>query len=717
MTNLQVDSADREESVQTDRQQMQLPPHKIRIFGLFAHVDAGKTTTSEAMLYHTGRINRLGRVDEGNTQLDWMIQERERGITITSAATTCQWQGHRLHLIDTPGHVDFSAEVVRSMRIIDGAVIVLCGVGGVEAQTQTVWMHGQREGLPRLIWVNKLDRTGADFDRVVEEVRERLTRRAVAVQIPVGQEGEFGGIVDLLEQRVFMWTAGGVEEGEVAAVLQDRMAPARQQLVEAICETDEGLLERWAVGDEPTPEQLRCALRHATLAGELVPILCGSALRDMGLTQLLDAVTAYLPAPLDRAVETGTDQGGAGGPLCAPVFKLVNDPYMGHLAWVRLLSGRLHSGETVYNPRTGQEERVGRIFRMHANQRQRLDRVEAGDVVALGGVKGAITGDTLCRVEAPMQVEEISFPDPVITVALAPADPAQLERLQRALLRLCQEDPTLVARYDGETGEETLAGLGELHLEIAVDRLRREFQVEPVVSPPQVAYLETVRRRVEAGATYRRQSGGHGHYAQVQLRVEPLSSEGGVVFVSSAPGPGQADQGRGRQAGVPEEFVRHVELGVRQRLEEGPVAGYPCSGVKVTLVSGYFHPVDSCGMDFRIAASMAARQAVGQAAPGLLEPVMRLDAYLDSQYMGAVSGDLGRRHGHVTEVSMRGEQQHLVGQVPLSQVRGYASHLRSMTRGRCAFILEFLRYELVPSAEVELVVEERRRAGKWPSSR
>ena len=691
---------------------------RVRVIGLFAHVDAGKTTTSEGLLYHTGRIHRMGRVDQGNTQLDWMEQERQRGITITSAATTFAWNEHRINLIDTPGHVDFSAEVVRSMRVIDGAVVVLCGVGGVEPQTETVWRYADREGLPRLIFVNKLDREGAAFERVLAEIRTRLTASAVALQIPLGSERGFSGVIDLLDRRMLVWSAGA-SEPVVEAVppsLDAQVSVARETLVEAICATDEALLTQWLEGCEPERAALQTALRRATIVGELVPVVCGSAFHDIGLPPLLEAIVDYLPSPVERSKSpTGDSKDGQDSPLCAVVFKIVTDPYLGHLTWVRVLTGQLQTGERVCNPRTGTQERVGRIFRMHADKREQLGRMTAGDVVALGGAKSAVTGDSLCDPEHPVELERLAFPEPVIMMALTPRDDGELDRLHRAVVRLAEEDPTLIAGHDPQTGEDTLSGMGELHLEVAVDRLRTEFGMVPQVSKPQIAYRETVQRPAEFTATYRRQSGGHGHYAQVQLRVNPLPRGQGVVFenVALAPG-GPSDRGRGHRPGVPAEYVRHVELGVREVLEKGVFAGYPATDLQVTLLGGRFHSVDTNGMDFRMAGSMAARQAVRRAYPALLEPVMRLDIDMDEEQFGAVAGDLGRRRGRIREVDRRGGSQHLVAEVPLSAMRGYASDLRSLTRGRCTFVLELRQYDLVPEEETETIVAQRRLEGKIP---
>ena len=708
----------------------ELPVDRVRVIGIFAHVDAGKTTASEGILYHTGRIHRVGRVDDGNAQLDWMAQERERGITITSAATTCAWQGCRINLIDTPGHIDFSAEVVRSIRVIDGAVMVLCGVGGVEPQTETVWMHADREGLPRVIFVNKLDRSGADFDCVMDEIRKRLTPDAVALQIPIGREGDFSGVVDLIEQRALIWREGAdapVVETPIPRSMASEVGSARTALLDAVCETDEALLSDWLEEREPDLPALQAVLRRATVAGQLVPVVCGSALKRVGIQPLLDAVVAYLPSPLDGPPVQGVALGGGKGQaversdrvdstLCATAFKVVIDPHVGRLSWVRVFSGRLTVGERVYNPRADAQERVGRIYRMHANKRERADRVTAGDVVALVGVKSAVTGDTLCDPAHPVALEAFGFPDPVIMVALTPASDDEMEKLHRAVARLCEEDPTLIARFDPETREETLAGMGELHLEIAVDRLRTEFGVVPQVSRPQVAYLETVRRPAEATAAYQMQTGGHGHFARVHLRVEPTARGAGVEFIHAPrASPAEPRRHHGRHPRIPDEFVRPTELGVRQTLEKGILAGYPVTDVRITLLGGRFHEVDSAGKDFQIAGSMAVRQAVRKARPALLEPVMRLDIAAGETHLGAVMADFGRRRGRVKTMQVRGDRRHITGEAPLTEMRGYATDLRSLTQGRSTFTLALLRYDLVPEAVAGTVVDERREAGKIPA--
>jgi elongation factor G len=686
---------------------------RTRVIGVYAHIDAGKTTTSEAILYYTGRIHRAGSVDDGTTQLDWMEQERARGITITAAATTCFWRDHRINLIDTPGHIDFTAEVVRSIRVIDGAVIVLCGVGGVETQTETVWMHADRQSLPRVIFVNKLDRREADFRRVLADVRERLTPNAVALQLPIDSGDAFVSVVDLLDRRALIWGDGDEPALEpVLSSMREQVDVARVALVDAICETDEVLLELRVAGREPGVPVLRAALRRATIAGQLVPVLCGSARERVGVQPLLDSVVDYLPAPIDVPPVIGTlpETGEQAerpsdprAPFCASAFKIVTDPHVGHLTWVRVFSGQLASRQMVYNPRTGTRERVGRIYQMHANRRQQVERMGPGDVMALVGLKSAVTGDTLCDPDHPIALESFAFPVPVIAVALTPATEEERDKLRQCVARLCAEDPTLESAYDPETNEEILSGMGELHLEIIVDRLRTEFGVVAQASPPRIAYRETVRRKAQATGTYRSQTGGRGHYAIVRLRVEPLGRGEGVVFENVA-----------HVGEVPEELARAVEQGVREALEKGIVAGYPFTDVRVTLLGGRFHEVDSAPMDFRIAGSMALRQAVRQAHPALLEPVMQADITLNEEYLGTVIGDLGRRRGNVNAVHVRGSARNVIAEVPLVEARGYATDLRDFTSGRGTFTLEFRHYDLVPDGIAEEIIKQRQTEGKVP---
>jgi elongation factor G len=689
------------------------PINRVRIIGVFAHVDAGKTTTSEAMLYYTGRIHRTGSIDDGDTQLDWMEQERERGITITAAATAFHWRNHRINLIDTPGHIDFTAEVVRSIRVIDGAVLVLCGVGGVEPQTEAVWMHANKENLARVIFINKLDRIGADFGRVLAEVHERLTPNAIPLQLPIGSEGEFQGAVDLLKNQALVWKEGADDPvtGPVPPTLEQKAAAAREALLDAICETDEVLLEQRLEGNEPSIEELVAALRRATMAGKLIPVLCGSSREHIGVQPLLDGIVDYLPAPVDMPPILGTLPGDVdevieraddpSAPLCASAFKIVTDPHVGHLTWVRVFSGTLNVGESVYNPRTETTERIGRIYRMHGSRREQVDHMSASDVVALVGVKSAATGDTLCDPEHPIVLETFQFPEPVITVALEPSSEKERDKLRDAIRQLCAEDPTLMNRYDSETGEQTLSGMGELHLEVIIDRLRTEFGLVPEASRPQVSYRETIRKSVEVVGSYKKQSGGRGHFAEVHLLVEPLERGEGIVFENQAP-----------PSEFPSDFVRPTEMGVREALEKGVIGGYPVTDVRVTLTGGKFHEVDSAAMDFQIAGSMGVREAIRRGTPTLLEPVMSIDVTVAEEYLGSIVADVSRRRGTVGEIRVRNGTRNLDGEVPLGEAFGYATDLRSMTQGRGTFTLVFNRYNLMPDALAAEVIKERQAAGK-----
>ncbi|HQE93967.1 MAG TPA: elongation factor G [Anaerolineae bacterium] len=696
------------------------PLKNVRIIGIFAHVDAGKTTTSESILYYTGRIHRAGSIDDGDTQMDFLQQERERGITIMSAATACHWHGHRINLIDTPGHIDFTAEVVRSIRVIDGAVMIVCGVGGVEPQTEAVWLHANREKLARLIFVNKLDRVGADFYRVLDEIRERLTPNAVPVELPIGIESDFVGVVDLFSEQALVWRDGN-DDPDPVPVPADMVASvdkAREALFDAICETDDVLLEQRLEGLPVDMETLRTALRKAVIAGQIVPVLCGASRNRIAVQPLLDAIVDYLPAPVDMPPVLGHDpahddeiierQDAFDVPFCASAFKIVTDPHVGHLTWVRVFSGQMNAGELIYNPRIGQSERVGRIYRMHANHREQVESMAAGDVVALVGIKSAVTGDTLCDPAHPIVLEGIHFPTPVIAVALTPPSSKEREKLHQAVTHLCDEDPTLIQNFDAETGELTLAGMGELHLDVSVDRLRTEFGIVPQVSAPQVSYRETVQKRTEVTTTYKKQSGGHGHYAEIVLGIEPLAEgeeadEQGIGFVHAAP-----------PAELPRDFWRPTELGVRRALQQGVIAGYPVVGVKVTLLDGRYHEVDSAAIDFEVVGGIAARQVVHAAAPALLEPIMHIDINVAEEYVGAIVADIGRRRGVVHAVRVRGLLRNVDGEVPLAEARGYATALRSMTQGRGTFTLEFKRYAVVPEGIAATVIKERQAAGKVP---
>jgi elongation factor G len=688
------------------------PLHHVRVIGVYAHIDAGKTTTSEAILYLTGRIHRAGSVDDGNTQLDWMEQERERGITITAAATTCTWHGCQIHLIDTPGHIDFTAEVMRSIRVIDSAVVVMCAVGGVETQTETVWRQAEQQHLPRLIFINKLDRETADFEQALASARKRLTPHVVALHLPVGCGDTFRGVVDLLEQKALLWLPGEDEPREAAipAELVERARDLRSELVDAICETDETLLTQRLEEIEPDLPELRAALRRATIAGLLTPVLCGSARKRCGIQPLLDAIVTYLPSPLDLPPVSGslpesdepiTRAADPAAPFCASAFKIVADAHVGHLVWVRVFSGTRAVGEVIYNPRSGEEERIGRIYRIHANRREHVTSMSVGDVVALVGVKSVITGDTLCLHGAPVLLEPFRFPDPVISVALAVNIDEERDKLHLYASHLCEEDPTLKLSYDAETGEQVLSGMGELHLEIAIDRLRSEYGMTVRSSQLQVAYRETVLRKAEATGNYRKQSGGHGHFAMLRLRVQPLKRGEGILFRSIA-----------NPVDVPDNYVRAGEAGVREALEKGILAGYPVTDVRITLLSGKFHEIDSDAMDFRIAGSMAIRQALRQAVPALLEPVMAAGISVGEEYLGAVLGDFSRRRGIVQELEIHHIQRSIRGEVPLAEVRGYATSLRDMSQGRGSFTLEFRRYDMVPERQAESIIEQRLAAGK-----
>ena len=703
------------------KKKVEAPIQNVRILGIFAHVDAGKTTTTESILYFTGRIHRAGNIDDGSTQMDFMQQERERGITIMSAATACHWQGHRLNIIDTPGHIDFTAEVVRSIRVIDGAVIILCAVGGVEPQTEAVWLHANNQHVPRMIFVNKMDRTGADFERVLGEIHERLTPHALPLELPIGSEDDFRGVVDLLTEQAFIWDKGAEmpRSAPVPVAMVEAVAAARERLLDSICETDDDLLLLRLAEEDIPLDALQAALRRAVIANAIVPVLTGASRNRVGVQPLLDAIVAYLPAPVDLTPIKGRDPinheaelerpDNFNAPFCASAFKIVTDPHVGHLTWVRVFSGRVDAGDPLYNPRTGKTERVGRIYRMHASRREQVTWMAASDVVALVGVKEAITGDTLCDPQHPIMLETFDFPDPVIAVALSSKTTQEREKLHQAVIRLCNEDPTLIAKTDAETGELTLAGMGELHLDVTVDRLRTEFGIVPAVSAPQVSYRETVRKAVDVTTTYRKQSGGHGHYAEVIMRIEPLAeeeyeeAEDGVLFINDAP-----------PADLPRDFWRPTQLGLRRTLAQGVIAGFPVQNVKVTLLGGRYHEVDSATLDFEIVGGMAARRLVRQAKPTLMEPVMHIDINVPEDYLGSVVSDIGRRRGTMGDMRVRGHLRNIDGEVPLSAARGYATDIRSMTQGRGTFTLEFKRYDFVPDHIVEEVIKERKAAGKIP---
>jgi elongation factor G len=677
-----------------------VPLEKMRNIGIMAHIDAGKTTTTERILYYTGRTHKLGEVHEGTATMDWMEQEQERGITITSAATTCRWKDCQINIIDTPGHVDFTAEVERSLRVLDGAVAVFDSVAGVQPQSETVWRQADKYGVPRICFINKMDRVGADFYHAVQTMIDRLHCRPVPIQLPVGQEDQFKGIVDLVEMRARIWldeTLGAqFEDVDIPADLVEKAQQYRDQMVEAVAESDDQLFEKFVEGQPISNEELRGAIRRATNSLKIFPVICGSSFKNKGVQKLLDAVVEYLPSPLDIPPIEGLSvnnpeeklvrEPSDSAPFSALVFKIMTDPFVGQLAFVRVYSGQLKSGESVYNVAKSRRERIGRLLKMHANKREEVQEVLAGDIVAVVGLKTVSTGDTISDEKAPVILESIEFPEPVIQLAIEPKTKADQEKLGIAIGKLVQEDPTLRVNTDPETGQTIIAGMGELHLEIIVDRMQREFNVGANVGKPQVAYRETIRQKAEAEGRFVRQTGGRGQYGDVWLRVEPLTPGAGFEFVNGIVG-----------GVVPREYVPAVEHGVKEALEGGVLAGYPMSDVKVTLFDGSYHDVDSSEMAFKIAGSMGVKAAAQKAKPVLLEPVMAVEVVVPEEYMGDVIGDLNQRRGRIEGMELRGTSQIIKSSVPLSEMFGYATELRSRTQGRGSFTMHFGRYEEVPS--------------------
>jgi len=675
---------------------------RTRNIGLAAHIDAGKTTTTERMLYYSGRVRRIGEVDEGNATMDYLPQEMERGITITAAATTYFWKEHRINLIDTPGHVDFTAEVERSLRVLDGLIVVMCAVGGVQPQSETVWRQADKYHIPRLIFVNKMDRMGADFHDVLHQVRKRLGADALAVQIPIGAEDEFCGVVDLIEKRALFWTEEDElgehpVEGEIPEHLRSRVEAFREHLIVSLAEKSPALEAKYLAGEEPTAEELRAALREGCLKRGLTPVLCGSALRNKGIQPLLDAVVYYLPSPLDvpplEAMRPGKEETirlepSPQGPLAALVFKVVTDPFVGQLSYVRIYSGKLTPGQTVYNANTGKKVRIGRLLRMHANHREEVDSAAAGDIVAVVGIGRAVTGETLCQVDKPLLLEKISFPDPVIAMAIEPKTKADEQKLAEALEKIEAEDPTFAVRTDAETGQQIISGMGELHLEIIKDRLKREFNVETKVGKPQVAYKETITQVCQGRGRFIRQTGGRGMYGDVELRLEPVERGRGFEFVDAT-----------RGGSIPKEFIPAIEEGIREALGAGPYRGYPVTDVRAVVVDGSFHEVDSNDIAFKIAATMAFREAYMQGAPILLEPVMLVEVVTPEAYMGEVMNDLSARsHDIVDMYPTPGDTQTIIARAPLSKMFGYATTLRSLTQGRGTYTMQPDGYEPVEAA-------------------
>jgi elongation factor G len=679
---------------------------RTRNIGIMAHIDAGKTTTTERVLYYTGKTHKLGEVHEGSTEMDWMEQEKERGITITSAATTCYWNDYRINIIDTPGHVDFTVEVERSLRVLDGAVAVFDAVAGVEPQSETVWRQADKYGVPRIAFINKMDRMGADFDRAVAMIAERLGANPVCVQLPYGKEDKLKGIVDVVEMKAYVWeeeTLGAAfHEEPIPAELQATVVAARERLLEAVADQDETLMQKYVAGQPVTGAEIQAALRHATLKLTAVPVLCGSAFKNKGVQALLDAVVAYLPSPVDlppvegkhpKTGEVERREAKDSAPFAALVFKIMADPFVGQLAFFRVYSGCLDSGSYVFNSTRGTKERVGRLLRMHANKREEVKRVAAGDIAAAVGLRNAKTGDTLCLEVKPIVLEAIEFPEPVVSVAIEPKTKDGQERLSMALASLANEDPTFRAATDEEMGQTIISGMGELHLEIIVDRLLREFRVEASVGKPQVAYRETITVPVGAEGRFIRQTGGRGQYGHVKLQLEPLPG-GGFEFVNKIIG-----------GTIPKEYIPAVEKGIREAMEGGVLAGYPLVDTRVILYDGSFHEVDSSEMAFKIAGSMGFKEGARRAKPCLLEPIMRFDVIVPEEFVGQVIGDLNSRRGRVLEIEGRPAAQIVRTEVPLAELFGYATDLRSATQGRASHTpFQFARYQTVPVQIAEEIV-------------
>ncbi len=682
------------------------PLERTRNIGIMAHIDAGKTTTTERILFYTGKVHRIGEVDDGAATMDWMVQEQERGITITSAATTCFWRDHRINIIDTPGHVDFTIEVERSLRVLDGAVAVFCSVGGVEPQSETVWRQADKYGVPRICYVNKMDRIGADFFEVLKAIREKLGANPVAIQLPIGAEDRFHGIIDLVANKALYYDddlGKQIRVTEIPAEMADFAAEYREKVLEAAAEADEELMAKYLDGGELSVDEIKAGLRKAALAVSIVPVLCGSSFRNKGVQPLLDAIVDYLPAPTDVpeivgvVPDTGQEERRRTSDdesFAALAFKIMVDPYVGKLTFFRVYSGTLKSGSYIYNSSKGKKERIGRLLYMHANQSVDVDAVYAGDIVGAVGLKFTTTGDTLCEESKPIILEAMDFPEPVISVAIEPKTKADQDKMGIALQRLSEEDPTFRVRTDEETGQTIVAGMGELHLEIIVDRLLREFKVQANVGRVQVAYKETVTKAARAEGKFIRQSGGRGQYGHVVLQVEPLERGAGFVFENKVVG-----------GVVPKEYVPGVEAGVREALNSGALSGYPVIDVKVILLDGSYHAVDSSEMAFKIAASMGFKKAVEEAKPVLLEPVMKVEVVVPEEYTGDVISDLNARRGHIDEMEMRGRLRVVQAKVPLAEMFGYATDMRSRTQGRGTYTMQFSHYAEVPPNIAEKIMK------------
>jgi len=684
----------------------EIPLKRLRNIGIMAHIDAGKTTTTERILYYTGRTYRIGEVDDGTATMDWMEQEKERGITITSACTTCFWLGHRINIIDTPGHVDFTVEVERALRVLDGAVVIFCAVGGVEPQSETVWRQADKYHIPRIAFVNKMDRIGADFFNVLKMMSSRLGANPCPIQIPIGVETEFSGVIDLVKMKAVVWeeeTLGArFSYQEIPEDYKDEAFLYREKMLEKLADVDDELMERYLEGEKIEVADILKVLRRGTLELKLVPVLCGSAFKNKGVQPLLDAIVHFLPSPLDippiKGINPDTKEEeirltSCDEPFSALAFKVMNDPFVGQLVYFRVYSGSVSSGDVVYNSTRGKKERIGRLLRMHANKREEIFLVEAGDIAAAVGLKGTLTGDTLCDPKAPIVLESMRFPEPVISVAIEPKTRADQEKLSSALGKLTQEDPTFKVKVDEETGETIISGMGELHLEIIVDRLKREFGVEANVGRPQVAYRETVKEKAQAEGRYIKQTGGRGQYGVVLLEIEPLKPGEGFIFEDKIVG-----------GAIPKEFIPAVEKGVKEAAEKGVISGYPMVDIKVILRDGSYHEVDSSELAFKIAASVAFKEAAIKANPVLLEPVMKVEVIVPEEYMGEVIGDINARRGRVQGIEERNGIKVITSLVPLAEMFGYATILRSLTQGRGSYTMQFFSYEEVPSSLAEGII-------------
>lgn len=678
-----------------------------RNIGIMAHIDAGKTTTTERMLYYTGKVHRIGEVHDGAATMDYMVQEQERGITITSAATTCIWKGHRVNIIDTPGHVDFTVEVERSLRVLDGAVAVFCSVGGVQPQSETVWRQADRYGVPRIAFINKMDRVGADFFRGVNMIKERLGAHPVPIQLPIGTEEKFHGIIDLLKMTAVFYDGDNmVEDQAIPADYQAQAEEYREKMLESLADFDDELMELVLEGDDVPIEKIKEVLRKATIDVRITPVLCGSAFKNKGVRLLLDGVIDYLPSPEDIPAIGGVDpdteedtvrESSDEAPFSALAFKIITDPFVGRLTFFRVYSGTLKSGSYVYNSTKDKKERIGRLLQMHADKREDLDECYAGDILAAVGLKFTSTGDTLCSYEHPVVLESMDFPEPVIDVAIEPKTTADQEKMSLALQKLSEEDPTFRVHTDMETGQTIISGMGELHLEIIIDRLLREFRVDANVGKPQVAYRETFRAKATANSKFVRQSGGHGQYGHCVVEFEPLEPGSGFVFESKIVG-----------GVVPKEFIPPVEAGIKEALESGVLAGFPVVDIKATLIDGSYHEVDSSEMAFKVAGSMAFKEAAGKAKSVLLEPIFKLEVVVPEDYMGEVIGDINARRGRLEGMEASKGMQTIRGVVPLSEMFGYATDLRSKTQGRGTYVMQFGHYEEVPKNIAETIIEKYR---------